>query len=68
MAHPTLIIQVVRALSPEEAKKVLTWANQLADLARAREIEWSDTRTDEDVVEAAAASVRRFEEQESKNR
>ena len=58
------LINAVRALPPEEAQKVLTWANQLADLARGREIEWSDAWTDEDLADATAASVRRFEEQE----
>jgi len=62
------LINMVRALPPEEAQKVLTWANQLADLARGREIEWSDTWTEEDLHEATASSVRRFEEQESENR
>ena len=62
------LINVIRALSAEEARKVLAWANQLAEVARGREIEWSDTWTDEDLADATAASVRRFEEQEFKSR
>ena len=62
------LINVVRALPPEEAEKVLNWANQLAGLAQGREIEWSDTWTDEDLAEATAESVRRFEEQEFEHR
>ena len=58
------LIKVVRALPPEEAKKVLTWASQLADLAQGRETEWSDAWTDEDIADATVASLRRFEEQE----
>ena len=58
------LINVVRNLPREEATKVLDWARQLAGLARGREIEWSDSWTEEDLAEAAAASVRRFEERE----
>ena len=61
------LIKLLRALPLEEATKVLTWVNQLADLAPSGEIDWSDTWTDEDLADATAASVRRFEEQESKN-
>ena len=62
------LIKVVRELPPEEAQKVLTWANQLADLAQGRNIEWSDAWTDEDLADATAASLRRFQEQEQDNR
>lgn len=62
------LIGVVRALPPEEAGKVLNWAQQLADLARGREIEWSDSWSDEDLAEATAASVQRFEQQEQEER
>ena len=58
------LIRIVRALSPEEASKVHTWASQLADLAQGRETEWSDAWTDEDMADATAASLRRFEDQE----
>jgi len=55
---------LVRALPPDEAGNGLTWASQLADLAGGRAIEWSDGWTDEDLAEATAASVQRFEYQE----
>ena len=58
------LIKVVRALPPEEARKVLTWASRLADLAQGREIEWSDAWADEDIADAVTASLRRFDEQE----
>jgi hypothetical protein len=58
------LISVVRALPPEEAGKALNWARQLADLAGGRAIEWSDSWTDEDLAEATAAAVERFEDQE----
>ena len=59
-----ILISVVRALPPDEAGKVLNWARQLADLAGGRTIEWSDSWSDEDLAEATAAALRRFEEQE----
>ena len=62
------LIRIVRALPPEEARKVLAWANQLADLAQGREVEWSDAWTDEDLADATAASIRRFEDREMENR
>jgi hypothetical protein len=59
---------VVRALPPEEAGKVLNWARQLADFACGRTIEWSDSWSDEDLAEATAAAVRRFEDLEREDR
>ena len=58
------LISVIRALPPTEAHKVLDWARQLSDLANGRPIEWSDSWTDQDILDATAASVRLFEEQE----
>jgi hypothetical protein len=58
------LISVVRSLPPLEAGKVLDWARQLADLGGRRTIEWSDSWTDEDLAEATAAAVRRFEDEE----
>jgi hypothetical protein len=62
------LISVVRALPPDEAGKVLDWARQLADLAGGRNVQWSDSWTDEDLTEATAAAVRRFEDQEREDR
>jgi hypothetical protein len=63
-AQEESLISLVRALPPEEAGKVLNWARQLADLARGRIVEWSDSWSDEDLAEATAAAVQRFEGQE----
>jgi hypothetical protein len=63
-AQEESLIAVIRALPPDEAGKVLNWAQQLASLAEGRKIEWSDTWTDEDLADATASSVRRFEDQE----
>ena len=62
------LIKVVRMLPPDEAKKVLDWAQQLADLGNARDVEWSDSWSDEDLREATAASLKRFERQEREGR
>jgi hypothetical protein len=67
-AQEESLIGVVRALPPEEAGKVLNWARQLADLAGGRIIDWSDSWTDEDLADAAAAAVQRFENQEREDR
>ena len=67
-AQEESLISVVRGLPPEEAGKVLNWACQLADLAAGRTIEWSDSWSDEDLAEATAAAVRRFEDRERENR
>ena len=58
------LIGVIRTLPPEEAGKVLGWAAQLADLAHGRPVEWSDSWSDEDLAEATAAALRRFDESE----
>jgi hypothetical protein len=60
-AQQESFINVVRALPPDEAGKVFDWACQLADLAGGRTVQWSDAWTDEDLTEATAAAVRRFE-------
>ncbi len=62
------LIEAVRMLPPEEAGKVLAWAKQLADLGGGRRIEWSDSWSDDDLREAALASLDRFEQQEREGR
>ena len=57
-AQEESLIGVVRALPPEEAGKVLNWARQLADLARGRTVEWSDSWTDEDLSDSDWESAR----------
>lgn len=58
------LISVVRALPPDEAEKVFDWAQQFADLAGGRTIDWSDSWSDEDLADATRASLRRFEDEE----
>jgi len=43
---------------------LLVWAQQLADLGGDRGVEWSDSWSDDDLREAALASLERFEHQE----
>jgi hypothetical protein len=66
-ANEESLIDVVRALPPVEAEKVLGWARQLADLAGGRPIDWSDGWSDEDLADATADAVRRLEAQEQEN-
>ena len=67
-AQEESLISVVRALPPDEAGKVLNWARQLTDLADGRATQWSDSWTEEDLSDATAAAVRRFEDQERDGR
>ena len=62
-AQEESLISVVRALPPEEVGKVLSWARQLADLDGGRDIQWSDSWSDEDLADATASAVRRFEDE-----
>lgn len=62
------LINVVRALPPDETRKVLNWACQLANLADGRKIEWSDSWTDQDAAEATASAIQRFENEEPEER
>ncbi len=58
------LIKIVRMLPPDEARKVLDWAQQLTDLGGGRRVEWSDSWSDDDLREATLASLERFEQQE----
>ena len=63
-ANEESLIRVVRMLPPDETRKVLAWAQQLAELGGDRKVEWSDSWSDEDLREATLASLERFEKQE----
>jgi hypothetical protein len=67
-ANEESLIKVVRMLPPDEARKVLVWAQQLADLGGGRRVEWSDSWSDGDLREATLASLERFGEQEREGR
>jgi hypothetical protein len=63
-ANEESLIKVVRMLPAEEAGKVLTWAQQLADLGGGRRVDWSDSWSDDDLRDATIASLERLEQQE----
>jgi len=67
-ANEESLIKVVRMLPPDEARKLLVWAQQLADLGGDRRVDWSDSWSDDDLREATLASLKRFEEQEREGR
>lgn len=52
-----LLVETVRALPPEAAEKVMSWASGLAEPAKGKPVEWSDAWTDEDLADATAASL-----------
>ena len=62
------LIKVLRMLPRDEARKVLVWAQQLADLGGDRRVEWSDSWSDNDLREATLASLERFDQQEREGR
>jgi hypothetical protein len=65
-AQEESLISMIRALPPAEAGKVLDWARQLFDLAGGHPVQWSDSWSDEDLADATAAAVRRFDDQEDR--
>lgn len=67
-ANEESLIKVVRMLSPDEATKVLVWAQQLADLGSDRPVDWSASWSDDDLRDATLASLERFEKQERNGR
>ena len=67
-ANEESLIKVVRMLPPDEARKVLVWAQQLVDIGGGRRVEWSDSWSDDDLREATVASLERFEQQEREGR
>ena len=67
-ANEESLIKVVRMLPPDEARKVLVWAQQFADLGGDRRVDWSDSWSDDDLREATLASLERFDKQEREGR
>ncbi len=58
------LLQTIRALPPDTTDHILQWTSRLAELAAGKPIDWSDSWTDEDMRDAGAASLERFEESE----
>ena len=63
-ANEESLIKVVRSLPPDEARKVLVWAQQLADLGGDLRVGRSDSWSDDDLRDATDASLKRFEQEE----
>lgn len=61
------LVVAMRALPPDAADQVITWATQLRDLASGSNVNWSATWTEEDLAEVQRASLSRFEERERKS-
>ena len=58
------LVQALRALPPDAADLVITWATRLGDLADGKNVDWSATWTEEDLADAQRASWSRFDERE----
>ena len=58
------LLQTIRSLPPGATDHILQWTSRLAELAAGRPVDWSDSWTDEDMHDAGAASLQRFEESE----
>jgi len=61
------LVVVLRALPPDAADQVITWATRLRDLATGRNVDWSATWTEEDLADAQRASLSRFDELERRS-
>ena len=59
------LVQAMRRLPPDAAAELMALAERLAALRPSTRIDWSDSWSDEDLRESTAASVRRFEADES---
>jgi hypothetical protein len=57
-------VKAVIEFAARSLDKPPVWARQLADLSGGRTVQWSDSWTDDDLAEATAAAVRRFEDRE----
>jgi hypothetical protein len=53
-----------RVLPPNATDQVFTWATRLRDLANGKNVDWSDTWTEEDLADVQRASLAGFDERE----
>ena len=58
------LVEALRALPPDAADQVITWTTRLRDLANGKNVDWSDTWTEEDLADVQRASLSRFDERE----
>jgi hypothetical protein len=59
------LVEAFRRLSPDTATELSALTERLAMLTPNRRIDWSDSWSDEDLMEFRAASLRRLEAEES---
>jgi hypothetical protein len=62
------LVDAFRRLPPEAATEVSALTERLAELAPNHRINWSDSWSDEDLNDFRAASLRRFDAEESEDR
>lgn len=62
------LVGAFRRLPPDTASELSALAERLADLAPNQRIDWSDSWSDEDLNDFRAASLRRFDAEESEDR
>ena len=59
------LVEALRALPPDAADQAIAWTTRLRDLANGKNVDWSDTWTDEDLADVQRASLAKFDERES---
>ena len=64
----TSLLDAFRRLPPDTATEMSALVERLAELAPNHRIDWSDSWSDEDLKEFRAASLRRFEAEESEDK
>lgn len=57
------LIKAVRMLPPDEARKVLLWAQRIADPGSGGRVDWSDSWSNDDLRRGALASLGRVRPQ-----
>jgi len=62
------LVDAFRRLRPETATELWALAERLAEIAPNQPIDWSDSWSDEDLIEFRAASLRRLDAEESEDR
>jgi hypothetical protein len=61
------LVGAFRRLPPDTASELSALAERLAELAPNQRIDWSDSWSDEDLNDFRAASLRRFDAEESED-
>jgi hypothetical protein len=61
------LVEALGALPPRVADHVMAWVAGLRDLGLGRDLDWSDSWSEEDILDARNASVSAFDEQERRS-